>query len=95
MFGSQNGISSLKLMYSQLNIFSTMRFGSVGRPGPMYVCWVGFCLNRCSSSMLVSVSFRLGWVDGGFSCPDILGMVGGALFLLGLPTVAPELKGEV
>ena len=89
MFGSQNGISSLKLMYSQLSIFSTMRFGSVGRPGPMYV----FCLNRCSSSMLVSVSFRVGWVDWGFSCPDILGMVGGALFLLGLPTVTPELEG--
>ena len=43
--------------------------------------------------MLVSVSFRVGWVDWGFSCPDILGMVGGALFLLGLPTVTPELEG--
>ena len=44
--GSQKGISSLKLMYSQLVILSTKRLGRIGRPALMYTCFDGLCLSK-------------------------------------------------
>ena len=51
----------------------------------MYVCCVAFYLKRCSSNRVVKVLFKLPWVGGGFT----LGIVVGALFVGGLPTVMP------
>lgn len=76
--GSQKGSSSLKLMYSQFCIFSTMRRGRVGRPAPMRTCVEGLCLSRCSSNRVDHASVRLEGVAIGRCVVSKVGMTGGA-----------------